>query len=125
MLGLQPFKARKEFTTGHGLCCLYRQSHDVVPFQFPKDCLNGTLVPSLSKPSDRFSPNLVVSVCDACREGAPNGRRIELQQRTYCKRCSVASIDVLILRQTLEQRPTASSNTSLPARKCRALMRAH
>jgi hypothetical protein len=56
MDGLQRFKAMKEFTAGHRLCCLYRQSHYVGLFQFAKDCLNGTLVPSLSKPSDRLSP---------------------------------------------------------------------
>ncbi len=40
MHGLQRFKAMKEFTAGHRLCCLYRQSHYVGLFQFAKDCLN-------------------------------------------------------------------------------------
>lgn len=98
--GVQPFKVRNEFRAGHCLRCRYRQSHYVGLFQFPKDYLNGPFVLSFSKPADRLSPNLVVGVCEACRESVANGRRIQFQQRTYCKRCPVASIDVLIPRQT-------------------------
>ena len=40
--------------TWHCLCCLYRQSHYVGLFQFPKDCLNGTLDRRFHQPAFFF-----------------------------------------------------------------------
>src|SRR5262245_37470724 len=66
MLIPQPLEASNELSARHRFRRLYRQWHHIWLFEFTKNCLNSAFVLSLSKPSDRLSPDFVVGVFEAC-----------------------------------------------------------